>query len=137
MDMLLNKLLHKITLLITLIILSQAHASSEIVGGTITPFFDALRQGDVITVESYLVDPLLSTVIVQLRDNHGYSDFLREYYDGTTVVVTNIESNSDSAAAIAYINIHFPEGYVESFRLDLIRDSGNKWKIQQQSEVRN
>lgn len=134
-NMLLTKFLQKLAILIALTFSSYVYADSVIVGGTVTPFFDALRQGNVIAVESYLEDPLLADVKVLLRDNKGYPDFLREYYRGTTVVVTNIESSSESAIAIVNVDIYFPAGHVESLQLDLIKATVGGWKIQQQSTV--
>ncbi len=133
--MFLKKLFQKLAILIALAASSYAHADSAIVGGTVTPFFDALRNGNVVVVESYLADPLLANVKVMLRDNKGYPDFLREYYLDTTLVVTSIESSYESANAIVYVDIYFPAGYVESLKLDLIRDVGNSWKIYQQDTV--
>ena len=129
--MFLNKFLQTLAILIV-IASSYASANSEIVGGIVAPFFDALKQGDVVAVESYLGDPLLNDVKVLLRENKGYPDFLREYYRDTSVVVTNIESNSHTTARVN-VDVNFPAGHVEFLQLELIRNTGGTWKIHQQT----
>ena len=131
--MCLTRYLQKLAILIVMAS-SYVSANSAIVGGTVTPFFDALRQGDVVTVESYLGDPLLTDVKVLLRDNKGYPGYLREYYLDTSVVVTKIESNSDTTATVN-VDVNFPAGHVESLQLDLIRNPGGNWKIHQQITI--
>ncbi len=131
--MILTRYLQKLAILIV-IASSYVSANSEIVGGTVTPFFDALMRGDVVTVENFLGDPLLNDVKVLLRDNKGYPDYLRVHYSGTSVVVTRIESNSDTTATVS-VDVNFPAGHVESLQLDLIRNSEGYWKIHQQITI--
>ncbi len=122
-----------ISVLHTAVILS---AEDPIIDHTITPFFEALKNGDVETIETYIDEPLYSQIKVLLTKNQKYPEYLREYYTDTYIDVTGVKDLTDKKKDVN-VEIHFPDNYIEAIILHLSQVSTGEWKITEQTVITN
>ncbi len=111
-------------------------AEDPIIDNTITPFFEALKNGDVKTIETYIDEPLYSQIKVLLTKNQKYPEYLRKYYTDTYVDVTGIKDLTDKKKDVN-VEIHFPDNYIEAIILHLSQVSTGEWKITEQTVITN
>lgn len=97
---------------------------------TFTSLFDALRNGDVKTIKSYLSAEEYAQHKVLFEQNKEYPAFLRNFYRGATLRVGQIDSVlSARDDVIAEFIVDFPGGDTTVTRMRLHRDKSGVWKI--------
>ncbi len=109
-------------------------AENSVIESCITPFFSALKNGDVVTVEQYIADPLYSELKSRLNAE-TYPDFLRKYYSNSSIKIININHISDDQKSVK-LDLNFSSSEKQSLELILQRAADGKWKITNQSEIR-
>jgi len=132
--MIIKKVISSCVLMMSLVASTAFTVELTIVDTTISPFFDALKNGDVNSIEAYIDDPLYSEIKVLLHNNQGYPDFLRQRYANSYLEIINIVTASDDHK-IVYIDIHFSPTGKQSLELQLNKAASGTWKITEQAEI--
>jgi hypothetical protein len=113
----------------------------QIADETLRPYFEALKNGDVVSIKKVIAGKMLQRNLVLLDQNKNYPDFLRDYYQSVEFSIMAVELADDDIQAS--VSILFPGN--ESVRTVyilhryIIKDaSGNPdieaWKIVRQIE---
>ena len=106
---------------------SGAEASEDELAAFVQTFFISLKAGDVEAILDRCADPLLAQKRDLLQNNRDYPEFLRQTYEGATLVVNRINRVDDLESA-ADVEFHFPEGPPLRVRFYLEQHDG-VWKI--------
>ena len=109
-------------------------AENSVIESCVTPFFSALKNGDVATVEQYIADPLYSELKSRLNVE-SYPDFLRRYYLNSSIEIIDINNISDDQKNVS-LNLHFSSNEKQSLELQLQKSEAGDWKITNQTEIR-
>jgi hypothetical protein len=109
-------------------------AENTIINDVINPLFNALKNGDVKSVEAYIGDPLYSEVKVQLQNNQEYPEFLRQYYLESYVEIIKIVDHTNEQKNV-YVDLHFSSNDKQTLELQLHKTASGDWKVTQQSIV--
>jgi hypothetical protein len=94
---------------------------TEIVNGTVLPYFSALKDGDVGAIKKYIAGNLYEKYKVLLEQNEEYPAYLRKYYQG--VEFQTGEAVMIDNDVIVEIVSEFPDGRRNQGRLILSKDS--------------
>jgi len=97
---------------------------------TYTSLFDALRGGDLRTIQLYLLPEEYAQYKVLLEQNKEYSAFLRNFYAGANLRVGQVDSvaSADNEVIGEFI-VDFPGRETLNTRMRLNRDKAGSWKI--------
>ena len=106
-------------------------AQESVVDGTVLPFFEALKAGDVKSIEGYLGEPLAVEVNTLLRDNQDYPSLLRQRYEGAYSGVTSVRE-LPGGEVIVDLEINYPARQAEYLRLRVVEGASGIWKIVEQ-----
>ena len=132
--MYLKKIIIYVFLSICLSVSTLQSAETPVVESCISPFFNALRNGDVATVKQYIADPLYSEIESRLNAA-AYPDFLRKYYSNSSIEVININHITDDQKSVK-LDLYFSSNEKQSLELKLQKSADGDWKITNQSEIR-
>ena len=100
------------------------------VSTTFTSLFDALRDGDLQTIELYLSPEEYAEYKVLFEQNADYPRFLRNFYQGATLRVGQVNSvDSADDEVIGEFIIDFPGGEAMNTRMRLKRNRRGRWTI--------
>ena len=132
--MITKKLINCFILIISLCATISYSAENTIVETTIMPFYDALKNGDVVAVEAYIGDPLYSQVKVLLQDNQEYPDYLRQYYSNSYIEVTNVSDQSADYKNV-YLDLYLSSSEKQSIELQLHKTTTGDWKVTKQTVI--
>jgi hypothetical protein len=98
-------------------------------------YFDALKSGDVDMVTTLLTDPILSSKRLLLEKNTAYPEYLRDYYKGSGMTVTDIGRADEGDTREVTVQILF-EGDENPLLLRfLLKFTDEGWKIAEESSA--
>ena len=86
-------------------------------------YFEAMKNGDVKTMKSYMGGKLYQKRKVLLEENKEYPKFLIDFYKGAELETVEVKDE------IVHIKIQFPDGGKREHNLVLQKNSYGKWKI--------
>jgi hypothetical protein len=87
---------------------------SEIVNETMVPYFEALKNGDVSTLQRLISGRMFERNKVLLEQNTEYPEFLRNYYRNVTFEVEKAENFGDDI--LVMVALEFPGQEPASFK---------------------
>jgi hypothetical protein len=92
--------------------------------------FQAMKEGDVATIEEYSSGPMLSEYKTLFERNQEYPVFLRNFYKGATFSITNVKPTPDGDMFVEVV-IQLGEGSKSVTKLNVKRFDGVpvKWKV--------
>jgi hypothetical protein len=100
------------------------------VDSTFTDLFNALKDGDVNRIKSYLSAEEYADYKVLFEQNTDYPEFLRSYYQGATARVVRVDSVlSSDDEVIGEFEIDFPDGEATTTRMRMKRDGAERWNV--------
>jgi ABC-type transporter MlaC component len=100
------------------------------VDNTFTDLFNALKDGDVNRIESYLSAEEYADYKVLFEQNTDYPEFLRSYYQGATVRIVRVDSVlSSDDEVIGEFKIDLPGGEAMTTRMRMKKNRGGGWNI--------
>lgn len=108
-------------------------AENSIIETAVTPFFNALKNGDVAAVEKYIADPLYSQIKTRLNTQE-YPAFLRQYYSDSYIEVSNVYDISNDQKNVC-LDLYFSSNEKQSIELQLHKSAEGDWKITKQTEI--
>jgi len=86
-------------------------------------YFEAMKNGDVQTMKSYMGGKLYQRRKVLLEKNQKYPEFLIGFYEGAELEVLDVQGD------IVHIGIQFPNGSKRQHRLVMQKDPDGQWRI--------
>ena len=86
-------------------------------------YFEAMKNGDVQTMKSYMGGRLYQRRKVLIEKNKKYPEFLIDFYKGAELEEVKVQGE------IVHIKIQFPDRSKKQHNLVLQRDSYGEWKI--------
>ena len=98
---------------------SAAQEPHEVVNA----YFQAMKNGDVVTMKSYLGGKLYEKRRILLEQNANYPKFLRNHFESGDVQVGEVKDG------IVKVMIQFPDGSRQSHQMVVEQDSSGQWKI--------
>lgn len=123
------KIIRMIVIVLSLFNISlSAVADDVVVTDTVMPFFNALKQGDVNAIKTYIDDPLYSRIKVLLNDNKTYPDYLRKWYAGAIAEVVAITKTANGDY-IVDLRIMSPDRPADINRLRIAENKEGSWKV--------
>lgn len=131
--MITKKIIGCCILLISLGMSALFSAENSIIETAVTPFFNALKNGDVVAVERYIADPLYSEIKPRLNAE-GYPAFLRQYYSDSYIEVSNVYDISKDQKNVC-LDLYFSSNEKQSIELQLHKSAAGDWKITKQTEI--
>jgi len=105
-------------------------AQNDPIDNTVQLFFDALKTGDVVVVDSYIGGSLQQRIRPLLLSNPGYPQLLRDHYAGASMSIINSKSVSDKV--LVDVQIKFFDNTKEQVIFYLKLDDEGNWKIIEQ-----
>ena len=100
------------------------------ISNTFTSVFQSLRKGDLTRIKFFLSPEEFAEYKVLFEQNKDYPAFLRNFYQGATLRVGQIESVlSAKDDVIAEFIVDFPGGDTRNTRIRLHRNRQGEWKI--------
>ncbi len=108
-------------------------AEDPVIEATITPFFNALKSGDVGIVKQHIADPLYSEIEVRLNAQE-YPEFLRKYYSDSYIDIISINDHSNNIKTVV-IDLYYSSNEKQSIELELHKLAVGGWKITKQTEI--
>lgn len=119
----------EIVIVLSMMIISMpASAEEPVVTQTVMPFFQALKDGDVKAIKTYIDDPLYSKIKVLLNDNKAYPDYLRNWYAGASAEVAAITRMANGEYIID-LRILSPNRSADVTRLRIAENKQGNWKV--------
>ncbi len=101
---------------------------AEIVNGTVLPYFNALKDGDVGAIKKYIAGRLYQKYKVLLEQNTEYPAYLRNYYQGAEFRIGKAAMIDNDV--IVEVTSDYPNGRSNNGKLVLWKDNGTEtWKI--------
>ena len=94
---------------------------TEVVNGTILPYFSALKDGNVTAIKMYIAGNLYEKYKVLLEQNKEYPAYLRKYYQGAVFHAGKAEM-SDNDVTVEIVR-EFPDGRRNQGRLTLSKEN--------------
>ena len=89
-----------------------------------------LKQGDVDKMMSLLADKFYARYKDMLEKDPGYSDFIKDYYEGSTITIQESDIQFDDA--VVQVLILFPNGNTSTNKFHLKRFNDDIWRITDQ-----
>ncbi len=80
----------------------------QVINETVMPFFEALKNGDVISIKQHIAGDMYERSKVLLEQNTEYPQFLRNYYQGVEFYVDDAYRSGNSV--LVHIAIEYPNG---------------------------
>jgi hypothetical protein len=118
-------------IVITTTISKAASNESEIIAAT-QNFFNLLKQGNSVAIQSLLDDDLLQKRN-KLFSNPKYEQFLKNYYKDSELKIVSINQVNDSMALVD-IEI-LTKGQPEKNQTICFSKKGNKWKLAREKHM--
>jgi hypothetical protein len=101
----------------------------------ILSYFDGLKNGDVQSLKTLLTDPMLSSRRLLLEQNTAYPEHLRNYYQDSDMLLTDVSLTDDSNIQIVTANIFF-EGDENNLTIQfLLKNTDEGWKISEEESI--
>ncbi len=101
---------------------------AEIVNGTVLPYFNALKDGNVGAIKQYISGRLYQKYKVLLEQNTEYPAYLRNYYQGAEFRIGKAVMIDNDV--IVEVTSEYPNGRSNQGKLVLWKDNGSEtWKI--------
>lgn len=97
------------------------------VRGTLLPYFQAMRRGDISRLRPYLSDELYKNYQVLFEHNLEYPRFLRHFYRGASLSLESVSATGDEATA--RVRVALADGSTQTVVLTLVRSAGSLWQI--------
>ena len=129
-----KKIIGYCILLMSLGMSASYAAEDTIIDTVINPLFNALKNGDLKSIETYIDEPLYSEVKAQLQNNQEYPEYLRQYYSESYVEVINIVDRAKEHKNV-YVDLHFSSKDKQTLELQLHKTASGDWKVTKQSIV--
>ncbi len=73
---------------------------------TVIKYFEASKSGDVEAIKTLIAGPFYKKKIVLLEKNTEYPEFLKEFFEGSSMQVINFESGDESMVKSNYISLY-------------------------------
>lgn len=108
-----------------------AVAQESPAASVVTSFYNALKAGDVATLQTLIDEPLYSEVHVLLTQNTEYPNFLRSHYEGSLGTIQSL-SNAGTDEATVYFDVTYKDGTINAMRFRLRAQPDGSWKIAEQ-----
>jgi hypothetical protein len=86
-------------------------------------YFEAMKNGDIQTMKSYMGGKLYQRRKDLLEKNQKYPEFLIDFYEGTELEVLDVQDE------IVHIGIQYPNGSKKQHKLVLQKDPAGQWKV--------
>jgi ketosteroid isomerase-like protein len=118
-------------IILSIIPIPSAASGEDVFVEIVTPFFDALKAGDVDAVVTYLGGDIKNRVLPLLKGNQDYPSFLRQQYLGAIIEKTEINSEKNGDLLVG-VRIRRARIATEHVSLVLRKDENNTWKIVEQ-----
>lgn len=117
------------TFILTAVLIGPSFAQDSLTEAVLTPFFSALRSGDVAALLEAVDGPMYQRNKVLLQRNENYAAVLRDRYADTDFVVDRI-SVVEQQRAIADILMISADGNALKRKLILEKKEGDRfWKV--------
>lgn len=101
---------------------------------TAAMYFDAVTDGDTVTIRKLTASPLLDELKPLLTRNEDYPAFLRDRYQGAVAEIGSVTGGTDDEQAVV-LRVGYPDGHVSTIRLTLEKQKSGKWKVVGQQEI--
>jgi hypothetical protein len=97
-----------------------------------TAYFYALKEGDVQKLISLLTDPVLGEKRENFDEDPNYPDFLRNYYQDATMLITQTNFKNDHNICILTTEFFFEDGG-NPMKIDFhLKMTDKGWKISEE-----
>lgn len=73
---------------------------------TVAKYYDAARQGDVVTMKELIAGPFYKSRKALLEKNVDYSRFLKDYFTGVNVQVNSPSIGNENMVAVRHPNLY-------------------------------
>jgi hypothetical protein len=112
----------------TLIGTYSSHAmENQTPGRILIEYHDALKNGDIQKMLSYLGGDFYKRYVDLLTRDPGYPDFVKNYYKGSTINIQNTMVNKSDA--VVEVQIRFPNGNKSINKFHLEKSNDGVWLI--------
>ena len=95
--------------------------------GTLLPYFQAMRRGDLARMQPYLSEELYKNYATLFEQNQEYSRFLRHFYRGGGLAIESVSAQGDEATA--HVSVRLADGAPATIVLNLTRSPAGVWQI--------
>ena len=89
----------------------------------VAAYFHAMKNGDVVTMKSYMGGKLYEKRKILLEQNVNYPDFLRNHYEQGDIQV------GEAHDGVVKVMVQFPDGSIHAHQLVVEQDPDGNWKI--------
>jgi hypothetical protein len=120
-------------LLLMLVFSMPCAAGDKAVVEAAETFFEAVKAGDVVSMETLIGAPLSGQIENLLVNNAEYPDFLRAHYEGATAEVGEV--NKFKGDKQVDLIITFADDRVSLIKLTMSRKKTGNWQVIEQREV--
>jgi hypothetical protein len=86
---------------------------------TLMPFFEALKNGDVLGIKKHISGNLYAKSRALLDENQNYPAFLKNYYRDVIFTVIKAEKEIAGEGIVFFVSLQFPSGSVSINELKL------------------
>lgn len=97
------------------------------VRGTLLPYFQAMRRGDLDRMRPHLADELYQSYATLFEQNTEYARFLRHFYRGGRLDLDEVVAQGDEATA--HVRVTLADGTTQTIVLTLARTAPGAWQI--------
>lgn len=97
------------------------------VRGTLLPYFQAMRRGDLARMRPYISDELYKNYATLFEQNQEYPRFLRHFYRRGGLTIESVSVQGDEATA--RVSVRLADGVPASVVLSLTRSLTGIWQI--------
>ena len=95
--------------------------------GTLLPYFQAMRRGDLARMRPYVSDELYQSYATLFEQNQEYSRFLRHFYRRGGLAIASVSAQGDEATA--HVRVRLADGTTATVVLSLTRSPAGVWQI--------
>jgi hypothetical protein len=112
----------------TVLIISVGAIEAKAFGpnDTLLHYFQALKNGDIETINNLISGEMYNSNKVLLEQNENYPEYLKKAYQGADFKIKKTSIQDDSA--VVTIDVNFPDRHNE-FGFFLKKDDSGNWKI--------
>jgi hypothetical protein len=100
--------------------------------GTLLPYFQAMRRGDLARMRPYVSDELYKNYATLFEQNQEYSRFLRHSYRRRGLAIESVSAQGDEATA--HVSVKMADGSTATVVLSLTRSPAGVWQITRVTE---
>lgn len=86
-------------------------------------YFNAMQNGDVVTLKSCMSGRLYEKRKILLEQNAGYPEFLRKYYAGADIQI------AEARDGVVKVMAEFPDGSIHAYQLVVEQAPDGNWLV--------